>query len=83
MTSPAESSEAIYVTLWVAIEHCYIDGRPLAGVPDDAPGRYTTRRFDAGDVLPAGVRPDCLAHLEQVGLVLPVHVPVTNERKQS
>lgn len=76
------TSEVTYVTLWVAVETCYVDGRALAGLPDDAPGRYPTARFDGGDVLPDGVRPDCLAHLEQVGLAMPVHVPVTSERKQ-
>lgn len=72
-----------FETVHVAIrDGVVVSGRALAGLPESAhiglnDQRSVTVRYDAGAILPAGVRPDVLDHLEHNGLVLAIHVPIT------
>lgn len=77
--APVTDFETVHVSLRDGV---VVSGRALAGLPESAhiglnDQRAVTGRFDAGAILPAGIRPDVLDHLERVGLLLAIHVPIT------
>ena len=83
--APVTDFETVHVSLRDGV---VVSGRALAGLPESAhiplnDQRAVTGRFDAGAILPAGVRPDALDHLERVGLILAVHVPITDTPEES
>ena len=77
--APVTDFEIVHVAIRDGVA---VSGRALAGLPESAhiglnDQRAVTGRFDAGAILPAGIRPDAIDHLERVGLILAIHVPIT------
>ena len=83
--NPATEVAAVsdFETVHVALtDGVLVSGRALAGLPESAhlphnDRRAVTKPYMAGEILPAGIHPDTLTHLERAGLVLAVHVPIT------
>lgn len=78
--APATDFETVYVVIGLG---ALVSGRALAGLPESAhiglnDQRSVSKMFQPGAILPAGVRPDALEHLERAGLLLAVHVPITD-----
>jgi len=83
-TRPEKPSETAARAYDAAAVHLYA----LAGLPESAhlglgDQRAVARMFAPGTILPAGVRPDVLEHLERSGLALAVHVPITDTTEEN
>lgn len=72
--TPGCVTETIHVVIFDGLS---ISGREF--IPNHTPdpnGVLVDRTYRAGDILPAGLRPDLLSHLENIGIVIAVHVPI-------
>lgn len=62
----------------VTYPHVCISGRDLVDVDENAPGAYVASMFEAGAILPDGIRPSTLEHLVRQRLVVAINVPIPN-----
>lgn len=75
--SEAATCEVVHVALRDGV---LVSARALRCLPESAhlsPLESLARTFAAGEILPEGIRPDILNHLELNGLIMAFRVPIT------